>query len=100
MTTNAEMGVPAEMGGRIARSLALIEVAKKPLRLSWQDVASLGIFVAIGFLTQMPWWWYAIGALLFSIALQVSHTRRRVDAIVELLLNERQVIKSQMSGPA
>ena len=89
---------------RIARSAELIEIArgKQPW---WMWVVPGLVILAFGYWTRsgnikIDPWWYIIGAFVFVGWLSSWRTDRRLDAVVQLLLSERDLRESQLAGRA
>ena len=89
---------------RIARSAELIEIAKGK-QPWWMWVIPGLVILAFGYLTRsgnlkIDIWWYIIAAFVFVGWLSNWRMDRRLDAVVQLLLNEREHPESQLAGPA
>jgi hypothetical protein len=89
---------------RIARNAELVEIAKG--KQPWQVwvVPSL-VILAFGYLTQsgtlkIGGEWFIIASVVFIGWLSSWRTERRLDAVVQLLLNERAARESELAARA
>lgn len=89
---------------RIARDAKLIEIAKGKQPL-WVWIVPGILILVFGFLARsgnlkIDVWWYMIAAFAFAGWFGEWRTDRRLDAVVQLLLNVREHPESQRVGPA